>query len=88
MTAAKGFQAAGMYAGLRAAGKKPDLALVVCETDAVSAGKAQSSIAYCTCKVEDTRTVRDVIQCPTQTPVTNSNFIFSFTLCWTSEQVV
>jgi hypothetical protein len=29
-----------MYAALRAAGKKPDLALVVCDTDAVSAGKS------------------------------------------------
>ncbi|KAF2568401.1 hypothetical protein F2Q68_00024257 [Brassica cretica] len=27
VTAAKGFKAAGMYAGLRASGKKPDLAL-------------------------------------------------------------
>jgi glutamate N-acetyltransferase/amino-acid N-acetyltransferase len=38
VTAAAGFQAAGMYGGLRAAGRKPDLALVVCDTDAVSAG--------------------------------------------------
>ena len=44
MTAAKGFQAAGMYGGLRAAGRKPDLALVVCETDAVSAGKNSPKI--------------------------------------------
>uniref|UniRef100_A0A1J3HBH3 Arginine biosynthesis bifunctional protein ArgJ, chloroplastic n=1 Tax=Noccaea caerulescens TaxID=107243 RepID=A0A1J3HBH3_NOCCA len=28
VTTAKGFEAAGMYAGLRASGKKPDLALV------------------------------------------------------------
>jgi len=27
-----------MYGGLRAAGRKPDLALVVCDTDAISAG--------------------------------------------------
>lgn len=38
VTAAAGFQAAGMYGGLRAAGRKPDLALVVCDTDAISAG--------------------------------------------------
>lgn len=38
MTAAKGFKAAGMYAGLRASGKKPDLALVTCDVDAVAAG--------------------------------------------------
>ena len=31
-----------MYAGLRASGKKPDLALVVCDTDAVSAGTFHS----------------------------------------------
>lgn len=29
-----------MYAQLRAAGKKPDLALIVCDTDAVSAGES------------------------------------------------
>lgn len=27
-----------MYAGLRASGKKPDLALVTCDVDAVAAG--------------------------------------------------
>ena len=46
VTAAKGFQAAGMYGGLRAAGRKPDLALVVCETDAVSAGKTPPKLLF------------------------------------------
>lgn len=39
VTAAKGFKAAGMYGGLRAVGEKPDLALVTCDVDAISAGK-------------------------------------------------
>ncbi|OAY68475.1 Arginine biosynthesis bifunctional protein ArgJ, chloroplastic [Ananas comosus] len=39
VTAAKGFKAAGIYGGLRAVGEKPDLALVTCDTDAISAGK-------------------------------------------------
>lgn len=43
VTAAKGFRAAGMYGGLRAAGRKPDLALVVCDTEAVSAGNSAFS---------------------------------------------
>jgi glutamate N-acetyltransferase/amino-acid N-acetyltransferase len=53
VTAAAGFQAAGMYGGLRAAGRKPDLALVVCDTDAVSAGTftknvmAAAPVMYC-----------------------------------------
>lgn len=38
VTAAKGFKAAGMYGGLRAVGEKPDLALITCDVDAVSAG--------------------------------------------------
>lgn len=38
VTAAKGYRASGMYAAVRA-GKKRDLALVVSETDAVSAGE-------------------------------------------------
>ena len=39
MTAAKGFKAAGMYAGLRAAGTKPDLAVVLADRDATVAGE-------------------------------------------------
>lgn len=38
VTAAKGFKASGMYGGLRAVGEKPDLALVTCDVDAISAG--------------------------------------------------
>ena len=38
VTAAEGFKAAGMYGGLRAKGEKPDLALVTCDVDAISAG--------------------------------------------------
>lgn len=41
VTAAEGFKAAGMYGGLRAAGQKPDLALVTCDVDAVAAGSLQ-----------------------------------------------
>lgn len=39
VTAAKGFKAAGLYGGLRAKGEKPDLALVTCDVDAISAGQ-------------------------------------------------
>ena len=39
VTAAEGFNAAGMYGGLRAKGEKPDLALVTCDVDAISAGQ-------------------------------------------------
>ena len=39
VTAAKGFKASGVYGGLRAATRKPDLALVVCDVDAVIAGE-------------------------------------------------
>lgn len=38
VTAAEGFKAAGIYGGLRAVGEKPDLALVTCDVDAISAG--------------------------------------------------
>lgn len=33
-----------MYAGLRAAGKKPDLALVTCDVEAVAAGPMLGSL--------------------------------------------
>lgn len=39
VAAPKGFRAFGMYAGLRAAGEKPDLALVVADNDATVAGQ-------------------------------------------------
>lgn len=38
VTAAEGFKAAGIYAGVRAKGEKPDLALVLCDVDAAAAG--------------------------------------------------
>ncbi|WZZ60911.1 hypothetical protein YC2023_061018 [Brassica napus] len=37
-TEAGGVTAAGMYAGFRASGKKPNLALVTCDVGAVAAG--------------------------------------------------
>ncbi|KAH7844965.1 hypothetical protein Vadar_033763 [Vaccinium darrowii] len=53
VTAANGFKAAGMYGRLRAKGEKPDLALVTCEVDAISAGAfttnvvAAAPVVYC-----------------------------------------
>ncbi|KAB1224036.1 Arginine biosynthesis bifunctional protein ArgJ, chloroplastic [Morella rubra] len=53
VTAAEGFKAAGIYGGLRAKGKKPDLALVACDVDAISAGVfttnmvAAAPVLYC-----------------------------------------
>ncbi|WVY99268.1 hypothetical protein V8G54_031419 [Vigna mungo] len=53
VTAAEGFKAAGIYGGLRAKGEKPDLALVTCDVDAVSAGSfttnvvAAAPVLYC-----------------------------------------
>lgn len=38
VAAAEGFKAAGLYGGLRAKREKPDLALVTCDVDAISAG--------------------------------------------------
>ncbi|KAG2255813.1 hypothetical protein Bca52824_075107 [Brassica carinata] len=37
VTAAKGFNAGGMYDGLRASKEKPDLGIVTCDVDAVPA---------------------------------------------------
>ncbi|CAN6899540.1 unnamed protein product [Brassica oleracea var. botrytis] len=37
VTAAKGFNAGGMYDGLRASEEKPDLGIVTCDVDAVPA---------------------------------------------------
>lgn len=67
VTAAKGFRAAGMYAQLRAAGKKPDLALIVCDTDAVSAGTftknvvAAAPVIYCKKTLADSSTARAIL---------------------------
>ncbi|KAF2591405.1 hypothetical protein F2Q70_00038946 [Brassica cretica] len=38
VTAAKGFNAGGMYDGLRASEEKPDLGIVTCDVDDVPAG--------------------------------------------------
>lgn len=47
VTAAEGFKAAGIYGGLRAKGEKPDLALVTCDVDAVSAGSFSERYCFC-----------------------------------------
>ena len=52
-----------MYAGLRASGKKPDLALVTCDVDAVAAGVftmnlvAAAPVVYCKKVLETSKTV-------------------------------
>ncbi|GMH26425.1 hypothetical protein Nepgr_028268 [Nepenthes gracilis] len=67
VTAAKGFKAAGIYGGLRAQGEKPDLALVTCDVDAVSAGAfttnvvAAAPVAYCKKALQASRTARAVL---------------------------
>ncbi|PIN11953.1 putative glutamate/ornithine acetyltransferase [Handroanthus impetiginosus] len=67
VTAAKGFKAAGMYGGLRAVGKKPDLALVTCDVDAVSAGTftanvvAAAPVLYCKEALAKSATARAVL---------------------------
>ncbi|KAA8518871.1 hypothetical protein F0562_016355 [Nyssa sinensis] len=73
VTAAKGFKAAGMYGGLRAKGEKPDLALVTCDVDAVSAGAfttnvvAAAPVVYCKKALDISTTgdagYQDVIDC-------------------------
>ncbi|KAL9660364.1 hypothetical protein QQ045_025177 [Rhodiola kirilowii] len=66
VTAAKGFKAAGMYAGLRT-GQKPDLALVTCDVDAKSAGSfttnlvAAAPVLYCKKALETSETARAVL---------------------------
>ncbi|XP_047972184.1 arginine biosynthesis bifunctional protein ArgJ, chloroplastic [Salvia hispanica] len=67
VTAAKGFKAAGIYGGLRAVGEKPDLALVTCDVDAVSAGTfttnvvAAAPVLYCKDALEKSETGRAVL---------------------------
>ncbi|XP_052175317.1 arginine biosynthesis bifunctional protein ArgJ, chloroplastic isoform X2 [Diospyros lotus] len=67
VTAAKGFKAAGMYAGLRAKGEKPDLALVTCDVDAVAAGAfttnivAAAPVIYCKKALETSPVARAVL---------------------------
>lgn len=63
VTAAKGFKAAGLYGGLRAKGEKPDLALVCCDVDAISAGAfttnvvAAAPVVYCKKALDMSKTV-------------------------------
>lgn len=67
ITAPKGFNAAGIYGGLRAQGNKPDLALVTCDVDATVAGSfttnvvAAAPIVYCRCILESSTTARAVL---------------------------
>ncbi|KAK6140275.1 hypothetical protein DH2020_025971 [Rehmannia glutinosa] len=67
VTAAKGFKAAGMYGGLRAVGEKPDLALVTCDVDAISAGAfttnvvAAAPVLYCKEVLEKSATARAIL---------------------------
>ncbi|GAB2272472.1 hypothetical protein Dimus_007296 [Dionaea muscipula] len=67
VTAAMGFKAAGMYGGLRAQGEKPDLALITCDVDAVSAGAfttnvvAAAPVVYCKKALKTSRTARAVL---------------------------
>ncbi|XP_028758209.1 arginine biosynthesis bifunctional protein ArgJ, chloroplastic isoform X2 [Neltuma alba] len=67
VTAAEGFKAAGLYGGLRAKGEKPDLALVTCDVDAVSAGAfttnmvAAAPVLYCKKTMDISKTARAVL---------------------------
>ncbi|KAK9994567.1 hypothetical protein SO802_024270 [Lithocarpus litseifolius] len=67
VTAAEGFKAAGMYGGLRAKGEKPDLALVTCDVDAISAGAfttnvvAAAPVLYCKKALDISKTARAVL---------------------------
>ncbi|XP_038697547.1 arginine biosynthesis bifunctional protein ArgJ, chloroplastic isoform X1 [Tripterygium wilfordii] len=67
VTAAKGFNATGMYGGLRAKGEKPDLALVTCDVDAISAGAfttnvvAAAPVLYCKNVLSNSETARAVL---------------------------
>ncbi|CAH9105071.1 unnamed protein product [Cuscuta epithymum] len=67
VTAAAGFKAAGMYGGLRALGEKPDLALVTCDVDAISAGAfttnvvAAAPVVYCKNALNSSATARAVL---------------------------
>lgn len=62
-----GFSAQGMYGGLRAAGTKGDLALVVCDEEAVAAGvftknvMCAAPVLYCKKVLEKTDTVKAVL---------------------------
>ncbi|KAK3226402.1 hypothetical protein Dsin_006264 [Dipteronia sinensis] len=67
VTAAEGFKAAGIYGGLRAKGEKPDLALVTCDVDAISAGSfttnvvAAAPVIYCKNALDIVKMARAVL---------------------------
>ncbi|GAY45127.1 hypothetical protein CUMW_087120 [Citrus unshiu] len=67
VTAAEGFKAAGIYAGVRAKGEKPDLALVLCDVDAAAAGAfttnvvAAAPVVYCKKMLDSSKTARAVL---------------------------
>nr|AZL41260.1 plastid arginine biosynthesis bifunctional protein ArgJ [Datisca glomerata] len=67
VAAAKGFKAAGIYGGLRAKGEKPDLALVTCDVDAISAGAfttnvvAAAPVLYCKSALNMSDTARAIL---------------------------
>lgn len=67
VTAAKGFKAVGMHAGLRVTREKPDLALVACDVDAISAGTfttnqmAAAPVKYCKKALDNSPTARAVL---------------------------
>ncbi|XP_062166567.1 arginine biosynthesis bifunctional protein ArgJ, chloroplastic [Alnus glutinosa] len=67
VTAAEGFKAAGLYGGLRAKGEKPDLALVTCDEEAISAGAfttnvvAAAPVLYCKKALNVSKTARAVL---------------------------
>ncbi|KAJ4704977.1 Arginine biosynthesis bifunctional protein ArgJ, chloroplastic [Melia azedarach] len=67
VTAAEGFSAAGIYGSLRAKGERPDLALVVCEVDATSAGAfstnavAAAPVLYCKRTLRVSKTAHAVL---------------------------
>lgn len=64
---AKGFKATGAYAGLRASGKKADLALVTCDTDAAVGGTFTTNVMcaapvlYCKDVLTRKKTTRAVL---------------------------
>ncbi|KAF7818530.1 arginine biosynthesis bifunctional protein ArgJ, chloroplastic [Senna tora] len=67
VTAAEGFKAAGIYGGLRGKGERPDLALVTCDVDAISAGSfttnvvAAAPVLYCKKILGISKTARAVL---------------------------
>ncbi|KAG6697271.1 hypothetical protein I3842_09G190800 [Carya illinoinensis] len=67
VTAAEGFKAAGICAGLRVKHDKPDLALVTCDVDAISAGVFTTNtvlaapVLFCKKALNNSKTARAVL---------------------------